>query len=95
MKAAMKKRRVEKGTYYPPGGPAERDLDTGTISMGPYITRSHAKSGDLAVLRVDQSPMNAKRWTLTLSCGHEIWVTSQRKPVRKTAGCPTCAKDLP
>ncbi len=44
----------------------------------------------LTVQRVDQSPMNEKRWCLTLSCGHEIWVTANRKPTRVQAPCERC-----
>jgi hypothetical protein len=86
-----------KGTAYVNGhnlGPAELDPSTGNIEQGPHITRSHAKSGDIAVVRVDQSPMNAKRWTLMLSCGHEVWITAAKKPVRKTATCSKCTRDL-
>jgi hypothetical protein len=44
----------------------------------------------MTVQRVDQSPMNAKRWCLTLSCGHEVWVTANRKPARMKAECERC-----
>jgi hypothetical protein len=84
----------EKGTCFGAGpGPAERDPVTGNIEQGPHITRRHAISGDLAVLRVDRSPMNAKRWSLTLSCGHEVWISASKKPTRRTAKCPTCARE--
>lgn len=86
---------VEKGTSYVNGhnlGPAERDPTTGNIEQGPHVTRRAAIAGDIAVDRVDRSPMNAKRWTLSLACGHVIWVTSARKPARKTAKCTTCAR---
>lgn len=39
------------------------------------------------VTRVDRSPMNAQRWCCTLDCGHAQWVTSTRKPTRKTLRC--------
>jgi hypothetical protein len=42
------------------------------------------------VERVDQSPMNAQRWVLELSCGHEEWVTSKRRPTSKTVNCSRC-----
>lgn len=45
-----------------------------------------------AVIRVTQSPMNALRWCLDLSCGHEVWVTGKRKPTAKTAQCEKCEK---
>jgi hypothetical protein len=42
------------------------------------------------VKRVDQSPMNAGRWLLTLACGHELWVTSRARPKRQEADCAQC-----
>lgn len=87
------KKPMQKGTAYVNGsclGPAERDPATGNIEQGPHITRKHAKNGDIAVIAIDRSPMNAKRWSLTLSCGHEIWMTSSRKPKTKTAKCEKC-----
>jgi len=42
------------------------------------------------VQRADQSPMNPKRWCLTLSCGHEVWVTANRKPQRMKEQCERC-----
>jgi len=48
----------------------------------------------MTVQRVDQSPMNARRWCLTLSCGHEVWVTAVRKPQRMKAECERCPKVL-
>ena len=48
-----------------------------------------------SVSRVDQSPMNPKRWCITMDCGHETWVTRERgKP--KASGkafCEKCSKD--
>lgn len=44
----------------------------------------------MTVQRVDQSPMNPKRWCLTLSCGHEEWVTASRKPKIMKAECTRC-----
>ena len=92
-RARQSKPKKQKGTMYVNGsclGPAERDPATGNIEQGPHITRKHAASGDIAVVAVDRSPMNAKRWSLTLSCGHEVWVTSTRKPKTKTAKCAKC-----
>lgn len=40
------------------------------------------------VLRVTQSPMNAKRWCLDLDCGHEVWITAGKRPTRQTMKCP-------
>lgn len=45
-----------------------------------------------AVVEVDRSPVNAARWCLTLECGHEIWVTSQRRPRRKEDFCSKCGE---
>ena len=42
------------------------------------------------VLEVYQSPMNAKRWVLILSCHHEKWITATRKPAGKMQECPIC-----
>lgn len=42
------------------------------------------------VVRVDRSPMNAKRWCLTLVCAHEVWITKARRP--KAAGQVRCGK---
>ena len=49
-------------------------------------------SWDIAVVRVDLSPMSPRRWVLTLACGHEVWVTASRKPGRETCKCETCAR---
>lgn len=43
---------------------------------------------DQNVVSVKQSPLNALRWCLALSCGHETWITSKRRPTRKRAECP-------
>lgn len=43
------------------------------------------------IIRIDRSPMNAKRWCLTLSCEHEWWVTSVRAPKARVFGCAKCA----
>lgn len=45
-----------------------------------------------AVVRITQSPLNAKRWSLDLNCGHEVWVTARRRPTRKFAPCESCRK---
>lgn len=45
--------------------------------------------------RIDQSPMNPQRWCITLSCGHEIWVTCAREPKRKKYPCPACKDKKP
>jgi hypothetical protein len=88
-------KRVEKGTLYVNGhnlGPAELDLRTGTVEAGPHVARRSAIGGDVTVLRVGRSPMNAKRWLLSLSCGHEVWITAAKKPACKTAKCQTCGQ---
>jgi hypothetical protein len=43
------------------------------------------------VLRVDRSPMNALRWCCELECGHEVWITSKRRPSRSRMKCSKCA----
>lgn len=44
----------------------------------------------MTVQRVTQSPMNPLRWCLTLSCRHDVWVTSKRKPTRMKEFCDRC-----
>lgn len=39
------------------------------------------------VTGVTRSPLNAARWCLDLACGHQSWVTSDRRPTAKTAVC--------
>lgn len=42
-------------------------------------------------VRATRSPMNPKQWCLDLECGHDLWLTSQRKPkVGARALCPKC-----
>jgi hypothetical protein len=53
---------------------------------------SSARSSLRDVVRVTQSPMNAKRWCLDLSCRHEVWVTSSRQPKRSRVHCVECSK---
>ncbi len=40
------------------------------------------------VVQATQSPMNLSRWSCSLECGHEVWVTRVQRP--KRAVCPTC-----
>lgn len=44
------------------------------------------------VVSAKVSPLNAQRWSLALSCGHDVWVTAKRKPARKTMYCTTCGE---
>lgn len=84
------------GTPYVNGcnlGPAERDPRTGAVESGPHVTRRAARAGAIAIVCVDQSPLNAKRWLLTLACGHGLYVTASRKPTRKTTKCHQCARE--
>ena len=46
------------------------------------------------VFSVKQSPLNPLRWCLSLECGHDVWVTSKRKPARKTSACEPCLNEL-
>lgn len=46
----------------------------------------------VAVIRVDQSPVNPKRWCLQLECGHEVWVSASKKPTTKVADCESCRR---
>lgn len=43
------------------------------------------------VVRVTQSPLNSRRWSLELSCGHETWITSDSRPKRRTYDCGACS----
>lgn len=36
------------------------------------------------ISRVVQSPMNARRWSIELACGHEVWVTSRTRPRKES-----------
>lgn len=49
-----------------------------------------AKQPRQKVVHTHRSPMNVKRWVLTLLCGHTEWVTSNSYPTRKTATCHHC-----
>jgi hypothetical protein len=42
------------------------------------------------VTRVTRSPLNPQQWSLDLDCGHEVWVTSRRRPRRLTELCERC-----
>jgi hypothetical protein len=42
------------------------------------------------VLRMTQSPLNKHRWSLDLSCGHETWITTTRRPTRVKLRCFKC-----
>lgn len=44
----------------------------------------------MTVRRADQSPMNAQRWCLTLSCNHEVWITAKQRPKRIKMACDRC-----
>lgn len=43
------------------------------------------------VSNVKQSPLNPRLWNLSLSCGHDLWMTAKGKPRRRLAHCPRCA----
>lgn len=52
------------------------------------------QTGQVLVTRADRSPMNLRRWCLTLSCGHEVWVTQTSWPkTRKRVTCKRCLWD--
>lgn len=48
-----------------------------------------------AIIKVTQSVagLNAHRWLLVFSCGHEQWVTRRSKPRAKTGNCNQCGYD--
>jgi hypothetical protein len=43
------------------------------------------------VVRIDQSPMNARQWCVQLSCGHDEYVTRKSKPQMKFMICQKCS----
>ena len=43
------------------------------------------------IIDITRSPMNPKRWMLTLECGHEVWITASRRPERRSMRCARCA----
>lgn len=49
-----------------------------------------AMANCVPVKRITQSVLNPVRWCLDLECGHETWVTANRRPTRKTAKCERC-----
>ncbi len=71
---------------------------TGDDGVSDYVGKKLSEKQKLKadalrhVVRIDQSPMNATRWVLILACDHEVWVTSKKRPTRRTAACPkVCA----
>ena len=44
----------------------------------------------IKVRRIDQSPMNPRQWCIDLYCGHEDWITSNRRPKFKVMQCKVC-----
>lgn len=49
------------------------------------------------VVQATRSPLNPKRWLLSLACGHEAWVTRSSRPRRGAMhDCERCddATDL-
>lgn len=65
--------------------------------MGDYWrdVKAAKKENTKDVLRVTQSPMNAKRWALELSCGHDAWVTRGSRPQLQRMYCDKCASATP
>lgn len=48
-----------------------------------------AKGGKQAIVKIDQ--ITERRWLLTVACGHEVWMTSDRRPRVKTIICSKCS----
>jgi hypothetical protein len=42
------------------------------------------------VVRVTQSPLNPRRWSCDLECGHVVWVTAERRPRGRHEWCAVC-----
>lgn len=55
------------------------------------VGRAIAALTKRTVTGVRQSPMNAMRWSVDLSCGHDVWVTAKKRPKAKAMTCPKCA----
>ena len=55
---------------------------------------------DRTIVRVTQSPMNARIWCVDLDCGHEVWLTQRQRPAlvikgrRREAGPTWAAGDV-
>ena len=45
-----------------------------------------------SVVAVTRSPLNVLRWNLSLSCGHDVWVTAKNQPTRRLWVCADCDK---
>lgn len=60
--------------------------------MGSIETNVTGGLGVSEIRRATQSPLNPVRWCCDLSCGHEQWVTSKRRPKRNLQ-CEDCVRD--
>jgi hypothetical protein len=42
------------------------------------------------IVSAEQSPTNARRWQLELSCGHAKWILARKPPKKKFIDCMVC-----
>lgn len=61
--------------------------------MGDYWkdVKAAKKAAKRDVKVITRSPMNALRWCLQLSCGHDVWVTRKGPPKVQRLFCERCA----
>lgn len=55
------------------------------------LSRLSTDARAIGVWSIERSPMNAQRWSLSLFCEHDAWVTSKSRPTARTHSCATCA----
>lgn len=62
--------------------------------MGDYWrdVKAAKKEHTKAVVRVNQAPLNPKRWCIELECRHEVWVTRNGRPQVQKLFCAKCAE---
>jgi hypothetical protein len=44
------------------------------------------------VVAVRQSPLNPAQWCCDLDCGHDVWVSAKRRPMKKIIACDRCTQ---
>jgi hypothetical protein len=42
------------------------------------------------IVKITQSPLNKKQWCCDLHCGHDVWVTADRRPRVQNMFCAKC-----
>ena len=82
MKVAMAKKVAEREMKDVPFQATQTQVDKVLHTPHPFTCE---------VIQVDQSPVNAVRWCVLLSCGHEMWVTRKSRPTCKVMVCDKCS----